>query len=136
MMLLADTSVWSLALRRSHGAALNAIEEGLRDELAEAIRIGGVVMVGPIRQELLSGIREQSQFEKLRVALQAFRDESLETSDYEEAARLYNACRGRGMECGPMDMLLLAVASRRKWKISTNDNAMKRCLEATASLSA
>jgi hypothetical protein len=39
-------------------------------------------MIGPIRQELLSGIKEQAQFEKVKNALQAFRDEPLDSSGY------------------------------------------------------
>jgi hypothetical protein len=40
--------------------------------LAEAISDGRVVVIGPIRQDLLSGIKEQSQFEKVKNALSAF----------------------------------------------------------------
>jgi len=46
-----DTSVWSLVLRRR--APENS---ALERELAELIREGRVVMVGAIRQELLSGV--------------------------------------------------------------------------------
>ena len=79
MKLLADTSVWSLALRRRPKATLSAEESRLKAALAEAISDGRVVMIGPIRQELLSGIKEQLQFEKLRTTLEAFRDEAIDT---------------------------------------------------------
>ena len=95
MQLLADTSVWSLALRRRPTAKLSGEESRLVKTLAEAITDGRVVMIGPIRQELLSGIREPSQFEKLRTSLAAFRDEPIDTPDYEDAARFYNLCRSR-----------------------------------------
>ena len=52
-------------------------------------------MLGPIRQELLSGIREEAQFRRLRDYLRAFRDHSLEAADYEEAAHMSNRCRAR-----------------------------------------
>lgn len=129
MKLLSDTSVWSMALRRRATAKLSTHELQLVKALTEAINDGRVVMIGPIRQELLSGIREQAQFEKLRKALQTFRDEPIETSDYEEAARLYNLCRSRGVECGPVDMLICALAARRKWSVLANDAGMKRCME-------
>jgi predicted nucleic acid-binding protein len=119
---LADTSVWSLALRRKAPAKLSAEERRLTALLSEAITDGRVVMIGPIRQELLSGIRDQAQFEKLKSALDAFRDEPLDTADYEEAARLYNACRSRGVECGPVDILICAVASRREWTVLANES--------------
>jgi predicted nucleic acid-binding protein len=129
MKVLADTSVWSLALRRKKTAKLSAAEQHLVASLSEAISDGWVAMIGPIRQELLSGIKEEAQFERLKGALEAFLDEPLETADYEEAARLYNVCRSRGVECGPVDILICAVAARRKWKVLANDAALNKCLE-------
>ncbi len=65
MMVLVDTPVWSLALRR-RPEHLSTQEQQLTQALAELIREGRVQMLGPIRQELLSGIREEAQFRKLR----------------------------------------------------------------------
>ncbi len=129
MKLLVDTSVWSLALRRRRSATLSADEKRLVAALTEAIRDGRVVMIGPIRQELLSGIKEQAQFDKLRVTLAAFRDEPIDTSDYEEAARQYNVCRTQGIECGPVDILICAVAVRRKWSVLASDARLNQCLQ-------
>src|ERR1039458_1386634 len=129
MKLLADTSVWSLALRRRATATLSPEESRLKAALAEAISDGRVVMIGPIRQELLSGIKEQAQFEKLRTTLTAFRDESIDTADYEEAARGYNLCRAQGVQCGPVDILICAVAVRRKWSVLANDARLNQCLQ-------
>jgi predicted nucleic acid-binding protein len=129
MKLLADTSVWSLALRRRPAAALSQEEKRLVALLTEAIHDGQVAMIGPIRQELLSGIKEQVQFEKLRTALAAYRDEPMGTPDYEEAARLYNLCRSQGAQCSPVDILICAVAVRRKWSVLANDARMNQCLQ-------
>ncbi len=134
MRVLADTSVWSLALRRKKTAKLSAEEQHLTKLLSEAVQDGRVVMIGPIRQELLSGIKNQAQFDKLKNALDAFRDEPVDTSDYEEAARLYNVCRNRGVECGPVDILICAVAVRRKLKVLANDAGLNKCLDTIKSL--
>ncbi len=48
MKILVDTSVWSVALRKS-----GARDEAVIAELGELIRETRVVMIGPIRQELL-----------------------------------------------------------------------------------
>lgn len=136
MSVLADTSVWSLALWRKKTAQPSPQEVHLTTLLAEAIRDGSIVMIGPIRQELLSGIKEEAQFRKLKLALETYRDEELETRDYEEAARLYNLCRSRGVECGPFDILMCAVAWLRGWRILTNDTSMTRCLEIISTLPA
>ena len=134
MKVLADTSVWSLSLRRKNAAKLSAEERRSTALLAEAISDGRVVMIGPIRQELLSGIKDQAQFAKLKGALQVFRDEPIDTFDYEEAARLYNVCRSRGVECGPVDILICAVAVRRRWKVLASDRSLNKCLEVLGSL--
>jgi predicted nucleic acid-binding protein len=132
MNLLVDTSVWSLALRRKPNAHLSSEEQHLVSTLREAINDGRVSMIGPIRQELLSGIKEPAQFEKLSKALAPFRDEALATIDYEDAARLYKLCRSRGVECGPVDILICALARRRKWELLSNDAVMNRCAEIIA----
>jgi predicted nucleic acid-binding protein len=125
MIVIVDTPVWSLVLRRRRGH-LNASEQDLTKALAELIREGRVEMLGPIRQELLSGIREESQFKKLRDYLRAFDDPALDVSDYEEAARMSNLCRGRGISGSAVDFLICAAAHRHKWAIFTTDQDFQR----------
>ena len=62
MKVLVDTSIWSLVLRRRFPLR----DEAVADELKRLIVNYRVVMIGPIRQELLSGIRTQEQYEGLR----------------------------------------------------------------------
>lgn len=133
MKVLADTCVWSLALRRRNQAALSDDEQRTVASLAEAIKDGRIVLIGPIRQEILSGVKEPAQFERLKSALEAFPDEPLTTAQYEEAARLFNLCRSRGVECGPVDILICAVAVREHWSILTLDRGLQRCVEALKS---
>ena len=52
MKVLVDTSVWSQVLRRGEPE-----NEPRERELRELLREGRAVLMGPIRQELLSGIR-------------------------------------------------------------------------------
>jgi predicted nucleic acid-binding protein len=121
MMVLVDTSVWSLALRRKPGD-LNAHERRLSTALAELIREGRVQIVGVIRQELLSGIREAEKFEKLRDYLRAFDEPLLEIADYETAAEAHNRCRSRGIAGSAIDFLICAVVLRREWQVFTVDS--------------
>lgn len=129
MRVLADTCAWSLLLRRKARATLGVDEQFTLASLKEAIKDGRVVLLGPIRQEVLSGIRVQAQFEKLRNSLAAFPDEPLATRHFEEAARLFNFCRSRGVECGSTDLLLCAVAVQMSYEILTNDKGLKRCIQ-------
>ena len=116
MNVLVDTSVWSLALRRA-----KRVDDSTPKELAELIREGRVVMLGSVRQELLSGIKLKSQFELLRDHLRAFPDLELESTDYEEAASAFNRCRERGIQGSNTDFLICSAALRRDLAIYTTD---------------
>lgn len=129
MKMLVDSCVWSLALRRrKSAAAMNAEETRLVSVLVEGIRDGRVVLVGPVRQEILSGVKHTEQFNKLRESLESFPDALIASSDYVHAARLDNLCRANGVQCGEVDMLLCAVAERNGWTILTNDLGLIRCI--------
>jgi predicted nucleic acid-binding protein len=120
MNVLVDTSIWSLVLRRKRHD-LNPVERLQIDKWTELIRSRRVQIVGPVRQELLSGVRDETQFVKLSGELRAFPDADLVEDDYEEAARMYNVCRRRGISGSATDLLLCAAASRRRWQIFTID---------------
>lgn len=129
MKVLVDACVWSLMLRRRNKSVLSPEEVSIRASLTEAVENDRVVIIGPIRQEVLSGIKDQAQFAKLRAALAAFHDVPLTTVHYEEAARLFNLCRSRGVECGAIDILICAIAAQMRWSILTNDQGLERCIE-------
>lgn len=125
MMVLVDTPVWSLALRRKPGD-LNPGEQALTKALAELIREGRAQITGVVRQELLSGIREADRFEKLRDYLRAFDEPKLDVRDYEEAAQMHNRCRTKGIAGSAIDFLICGVAQRRKWQVFTTDRDFER----------
>jgi predicted nucleic acid-binding protein len=125
MTVLVDTPVWSLAFRRRSGN-LNPAEYRLAQTLAELIGAGQAQLLGVVRQELLSGIRDEPQFRKLRDLLRAFEDPQLSADDYEKAANFHNQCRARGVAGSAFDFLICAVAHRRGWQIFTNDKDFSR----------
>jgi predicted nucleic acid-binding protein len=110
-MVLVDTSVWSLALRR-RTAALSAAEDQLVGEWAGLVAEGLATLIGPIRQEILSGIRRSEAFQSLRRALLDFPHLGIDAEDYDRAAEFFNVCRARGVTGGPIDMLISSVAYR------------------------
>ncbi len=81
----------------------------------------GVALLGVIRQEVLSGIREVEQFVRLREYLRAFPNLELAIEDDELAAEFYNICRRNGIQGSNTDFLICAVASRRGYSILTTD---------------
>ena len=78
-------------------------------------------MIGPVRQEILSGIKDAAQFNLLRGALRAFPNLLINTSNYETAAVFFKRCRARGVQGTHIDFLICAVASRRSMSILTTD---------------
>ena len=121
MKVLVDTSVWSLALRRRAGAEGPEVQE-----LRSLVDEGRIAMIGPIRQELLSGIRTAALFGRLRDHLRPYSDEELETADFERAAEHFNTCRAQGVQGSNTDFLICAVAERRKLPILTTDADFSR----------
>ena len=118
MKVLVDTPIWSLALRRRRSPGNAAATS----ELAALVQDGRVAVIGPIRQELLSGIKESAQFERLREHLRAFSDTNITSDDYEEAAAYCNRCRAKGIQGSNTDFLICAIAARNQFAIFTTDD--------------
>lgn len=118
MSVIVDTSVWSLALRRRTPPAFSPAVNLLRDLITD----DRVILLGAIRQEILSGVRSSEQFMRLRDYLRAFPDLELATEDYEIAADFFNTCRSNGIQGSNTDFLICAVAHRRSYSILTTDN--------------
>lgn len=117
MNVLVDTSVWSHAFRRAPRAPASS----LAVELARLISDGRAYIIGAIRQELLSGVKNVTQFTLLRDRLRAFPDIELHVHDYEEAAEFSNRCRAKGIQGSSIDFLICAVAARRQLSIFSTD---------------
>ena len=116
MRVLVDTSVWSLALRRNVPTIGPVVSE-----LKELISEVRVQMIGPVRQELLSGVKEHTQFQNLRAQLHAFPDLVISTHDYETAAEFFNLCRSKGIQGSNTDFLICAISACHKFPIFTTD---------------
>jgi len=116
MKVLVDTAIWSMALRRGAESASAEAEE-----LRNLIKDHRVLMIGPIRQEILSGIRSESQFRRLQRYFTSFPDFPILTEDYVTAARFFNLCRSKGIQGSNTDFLICAVAVRNKSHIYTTD---------------
>ena len=117
-MVLVDTSVWSLALRRQVMAESDA---GIAKDLAELIKELRVLIIGPIRQELLTGISEEAKFEELKTRLGIFIDTIMIPKDFEFAASLSNACRRQGIQGSHIDFMICAISIRTGSEIFTLD---------------
>ena len=79
-------------------------------------------MMGPIRQELLSGISKIEQFNKLKETLSSFEDIPLKTKHFIKAAEFNNICRNKGIQGSTTDFLICAAAYIDNLIIFTIDN--------------
>lgn len=116
MKVIVDTCIWSLALRRGQND-----KDSLVFTLRELINDVRVQLIGPIRQEILSGIKSNNQFEQLKSYLSAFPDLTLQTQDYELAAEYFNINKQKGIQGSNTDFLICAISSRYHIPIFTSD---------------
>ena len=124
MKVLVDTCIWSMALRRRDSQDSIAVRK-----LKELIRDFRVQMIGPIRQELLSGLRSDEQYQRLREYLSAFSDLPIQTGDYEKAAEFYNLAKRNGLQGSNTDFLICAVSRNYKMPIFTEDQDFSHFVE-------
>ncbi len=115
MKVLVDTCVWSKVLR------YRSADPQITNRIRGLIEDGSVVMIGPIRQELLSGISDSSQFAKLKGKLSVFEDIPLETAHFVKAAEFCNICRKKGVQGSTIDFLICAIAAIEHLVIFTID---------------
>lgn len=111
-----DTCIWFLALR---GKAPK--DQPVATELSKLIDENRAKIIGPIRQELLSGYSDKNSYEKLRSKLLYFPNEQIVDSDYEIAAEFSNNCRRSGIQGSHTDFLICAVSVRLAVPIYTTD---------------
>ena len=116
MRVIVDTCVWSHFLRRDRSK-----QDAISREVEKLVRADAVQMLGPVRQELLSGAQPQERFTQLRDYLRYYPNLSLDSEDDENAAHYYNLCRRQGVQGTATDLLICAVAVRHGLRIFTTD---------------
>ena len=120
-MVIVDSDVWSEALRRKKESPSVAVKK-----LEALIARSEVQMIGPIRQEVLSGIRDERNFERIRKNLKGFPDAALNTSIYEMAASFFNICRRNGIQGSHTDFLICACSIAWDTEILSKDHDYSR----------
>ncbi|MDB5296599.1 MAG: PilT protein domain protein [Phycisphaerales bacterium] len=120
MNVVVDASVWSLALRRHRPDApeVEALVALLRDDRA--------ALLNPVRQEVLSGVRDPQRFRTLRDELRTLPEYPLTATHHEVAAESFNACRAKGIQGSGTDFLICAASLLDRLPIFTTDQDFAR----------
>ena len=105
-VLVADTSAWIEYLRRTESPADLALND--------AIETDGVLLLEPVKAELLVGARSNAEVRELRRLLEGFDVELVHPrDDFEAATDLYQRCRTVGATPrGLLDCLIAAMTAR------------------------
>ena len=117
MMLLVDTSVWSLALRRDvvgPQPEVRHLEQALLGAQA-------VVTTGLVLQELLQGFSGPKAREQIIDRFSSFPLVQPDRQDHVDAAALRTTCRRAGVQIGTIDALLAQLCIRHTLTLLTTD---------------
>ena len=119
MNVIVDTPIWSLVLRREKpNTKLQSIFSKLLEE-------GRIVLPGIIKQELLSGIKNKTQFNSLSEKLIHFPEVLASGTDHILAATFFNDCQKSGIQGSHIDFLIVAIAINNSVSIFTSDKDFK-----------
>jgi predicted nucleic acid-binding protein len=114
---LIDTNIWSTFFRQNKPE-----DQKLRANLEMLMQENRISMIGPIRQEILTGIRDYNKYLILKDYLQAFEDEPVTTEAYEYAAKIANECMKNGVAISAIDAIIVAIIVLNGFEIYTNDH--------------
>lgn len=119
MKVVVDTCIWSEIFRKTSA-------HPARDIMATLMRQDRAVMLGVVRQELLTGFREMPRYLQMRDLLRKYGDLEVLSEDHEAAALIGNTCRSKGIQGSLVDFLLCAVSLRLHAEILTVDKDFER----------
>lgn len=125
MRILVDTSVWSLALRRS-SAIVNEEAIALKTIIEQGEEI---YLLGIILQEVLQGIRNSKDFLALKEYFKAFPLIDLAREDYVRAAELKNQLTRKGRQASTIDVLIASAAISYHCHLFTADKHFTQIAE-------
>lgn len=117
-MILLDTSVLSHVFRRSKGVSPSEVVSRFTSLVEQGLPL---VIPGVAFQEILSGVRDQQQFDRLHETLVGFPRILADERDHLEAARLMNLLRRRGITASSFDALIAAMTILRDGVLYTLD---------------
>ncbi len=127
-MIVVDTCVWSLAFRRQKKIEILSPEVQALIQLIE--QDAPICMLGIVLQELLSGLKEETQLMKMQKLVSGFPIILATKKHHVDAAKLSNACRKIGIATSATDCLIAAITIDLNAQLLTTDQDftyMQKC---------
>ena len=104
-------------------------ETAIRNEVGRLVAMDDAVLIGAVRQEALTGVRDELVFRRMKATLRGMREQASDADDHELAAEYANSLTSHGVASGNVGMLVCAVASRLDMPILTTDPDFERYAE-------
>lgn len=122
MRVLVDTSVWSVVLRRQK------VSDGRSAKILTDLIEGSdkVVLTGIVLQEILQGLRQESQFKQVYNYLEPFPILAVGKDTFVLAAKIFNGCQKKGIQASTIDCTIAAVAIENDCFLFTEDKDFQR----------
>ena len=117
MILMVDTSVWSLALRRD----IVAVQPEVRHLQQALLGEQTVVTTGLVLQELLQGFSGPKARGQIIDCFSSLPLVQPDRQDHVDAAALRTKCRQGGVQIGTIDALLAQLCIRHQLTLLTTD---------------
>jgi len=123
-VIVVDTSVWSQAFRRRSwpNDEIPSVARLLQKLTREKEHLG---VPGVVLQELLSGVKDPAQGERIKVLMEGYPLLLATKEHYIEAANISNVCRRAGLSAATIDCLIAAQCIMLDGLLLTLDDDFK-----------
>ena len=111
---LIDTSAWIDFFRGKQSAAADAVQL--------ALQLGLARLCGPVKAELLQGVKTKKEKQQLGVMFNAVEYLDTHEVDWETAGSSLQVLREKGITLPLTDALIAAIADRHKVQVLTLDH--------------
>ena len=118
-MIFLDTTILSIAYRRKYRNDDKPIEALMLQQMVAEHK--PIIVPGIVLQEFISGLRENSQFQKLQKLAESFPIILATQQHHIEAAKIANACQNKGVTTSATDCLIAAMAIEQNAQLFTTD---------------
>jgi predicted nucleic acid-binding protein len=113
-VLLVDTSAWIDFFRGKQSTVTDAVQL--------ALQLGLARLCGPVKAELLQGVKSKKEKQQLSIVFEAVENLTTIESDWEAAGNSLQVLRESGITLPLTDALIAAIAIRHKAQVLTLDH--------------